>query len=152
MRSSNRNWRFHKLAEQSGHSTDIFWMLRRLMSSWRDDPERLAVAVTLYRELGYTMDAFEVCEGEGVDGKFVERIAEDDAFELIREALSHRPRRVLRSRAYGLLLALVDLAPLAEAWIKHEAGVGFGRIDCRERTLEEMVQHWHERDAVKESA
>lgn len=142
----NRNWRFHKLIEQSGCSTDVFWMLRRLMVTWRGDPDRLGVAVTLYRELGYATDAFEVCEGELVQGGFATHIAEDEALELIKEALSHRPRRVMRSRAYGLLIALVELAPLAEDAMKHRDGVEFGSIDCRRRTIDEMCAYWTERD------
>lgn len=146
----SRDWRFHKLVTNEDRRTDVFMMLCNLMSWWRDDPDRLAVAVTAYEALGYGMPSFEVASARELpEGGWTENLSQDWASELVTTALRGRPKRILRARAYGLVLALIDFAPLVEETIKHRRGVEFGSIDCHQRTIEEMSVYWKARDGER---
>lgn len=126
----------HRVLDASPQDVAVFQTLRRLLSTWRDDPERLAVAVRAYEMLGYWAAAWEVALGHGPE---VRSISDDEAHALIEGALYRRNRRVLRNRAEGLILALRATAEDAEAWRLHQVREDVCVIECRELPIEERL-------------
>lgn len=131
-----RDWRFHRLVSRDD-SVYVFMLLRKLLPLWREDPDKLAVAITAYELLGYSPAAEEIRDGELPDGSFVEPWSRERAQEAYQGALRGRHRRTLRARAYGLVMGLVELAPAAERDRLHKVRVECHVIECRVLSTEE---------------
>jgi hypothetical protein len=114
---------------RDAHRTDVFMALGSLMSEWRDDPDRLAVAVAAYRLSGYGMEAYEVGRG----------LSDADAQALIQAAMYRRNKRLLEHRARGLLMALDALGPRAMRDRLHEQQVESAVIECRVLPIDERI-------------
>lgn len=138
----HRDWRAYKMVRQAAR-TDVFMALRRVMAAWREDPERLAVAVTAYEMLGYNMAAFEIeyPDRHGHGRTSPDQIwSHDRAIEVVHSALHRRNRRVLRARAYGLLMALDELAVDAEFARLHRVQADSAVIECRVLSIDERIE------------
>jgi hypothetical protein len=127
--------------------TEVFTALGYLLAAWRDDPDRLAVAVTAYEKAGWHMAAYEVGSTCGAAGK--PYIKEADAQALINAALYRRNKRLLRHRADGLLMAVEAFAGSFEAMRLHDVRVESAVIECRELPLEERLEKLREMEAAR---
>lgn len=113
----------------------LFCEVSRLLSLWRDDPERLAVMMGVWTLMGCSAHnaAYDVgtsgAYGDGHEG--TPPLTDDQARALIERALHRRNARVLRNRAEGALMVLEELAQIAEAYRKHQLQVGIGVRTCR---------------------
>jgi hypothetical protein len=126
---ASRDPRMHRLVSKE-IAVDVYMAVRRLISEWRDDPDRLAVAVTAYEGLGYHY------AHEEISGGWVSR---DQALEIVNAALRGRPKRILRARAMGLVMGLASLAADAERARLHDVQVGACVIECRQLSIDERV-------------
>jgi hypothetical protein len=123
----------------------VFVVLGRLLAEWRDDPERLAVAVYAYENvLGYCYAGDEIEYGH----PNAPMIPREEARRLRDQALYRRNRRVLRARAEGLVLALQSLAEAADAWRLHETQVESAVIECRQLSIEERLERLRAKEAA----
>lgn len=120
--------------------TDVFMQLRRMLSSWRSDPDRLAVAVACWALVGLASQWLvdEVSSADPHTG--IGGVSREEAREMIEKALLRRNRRVLRLRAEGLLMALEFSAVQAEKSILHDVQVDSCVIECRELSLDERIE------------
>jgi hypothetical protein len=120
----------------SKRDVDVFQAMRRILVRWRDDPEKLAIAVVAYEDvLGYNCAAWEVGGWSGTTA-----LSDTEASVRVRHALYRRNRRTLRHRAEGLVLALQEVAEDAEAWRLHGARLESCVIECRELEIDERLE------------
>jgi hypothetical protein len=117
-------------------SVEVFCELRRLMAAWREDPDRLAVAVTAYEGLGYTMAAFEIEHGAEYPS---EHWDDERCHQAIARALRGRSKQLLRAQARGLVLGLVAIGPDARRARLHDVRAGAYVIECRELSTQERL-------------
>lgn len=120
-------------------ATAVYTQLSRLFNEWREDPDKLAVALSAWCLAGYPGEnAIEqVASGYPEPTGY---ISDDQARALIEKALRGRHSRVLRARGEGLLLGLEALATDAEFARLHQVREESAVIECRELTPAERVQ------------
>lgn len=109
-------------------STAVYSELGRLLSSWREDPDRLGVAVTAYEGLGYHMADFWLSHGPEYPS---EAWGQDGCIEAVCASLRGRPKRLLKAQARGLVMCLVATAQDSRRARLHDVQVQSAVIECR---------------------
>src|ERR1700723_1105328 len=84
----------HRLIDKD-RETDVFCALCRLIRMWRDDPDKLAVAVTAYELGGWYQASYQIFD-----------FSDDEAHDIIKRALRNRHKTRLHHLAEGMLMAL----------------------------------------------
>lgn len=131
-----------------GASTSVFMMIRRLMREWRDDPDKLAIALATWTLAGYpganAID--EIALGYRRED---ELLSDDEARDLIERALHRRNKKILRHRAEGVLMCLEELAVDAEEAEHHRLQEDACVIECRELSPDERAERLRGKDALE---
>lgn len=128
------------------HYTQVFTALCHLTSVWRDDPERLAMALAAGSLFGFPAENFSMDVAKG-DPRLEQWLTQDQALELMEKALFRKNAKVLRAKAYGLLMVLVEFAPAVERDRLHAVQVESCVIECRALPVEERLAMLRQLDA-----